>query len=127
MFLCLFWLWRNWHKTVLASKWNNTVKINIDLLLFSCLWTLKNRGLSFFLFTDVYVVGYCDRERSLVQLVAVRTQMYGNVSLKLWAWDLCMSLHIIQTQITETAPWKAAQDPLQFLGAQPLDDSSVLW
>ncbi len=61
------------------------MKINIDLLLFSCLWAFKNRGLSFFLFTDIYVVGYCDRERSLVQLVAVRTQMYGNVYLKLWA------------------------------------------
>jgi hypothetical protein len=51
------------------------VKINIDLLLFSCLCTFKNQGLSFFFFTDMYAVGYCDRERSLVQLVEVRTQM----------------------------------------------------
>jgi hypothetical protein len=69
----------------LPSKRNNTVKINIDLLLFSCLWTFQNPGLSFFFFTDMYAVGYCDRERSLVQLVTVRTQMYGNVYLKLWA------------------------------------------
>ncbi len=61
------------------------MKINIDLLLFSCLCTFKNEGLSFFFFTDMYAVGYCDRERSLVQFVAVRTQMYGNVHLKLWA------------------------------------------
>lgn len=93
MFLCLFWFWRNWHKTVLPSKWNNTVQINIDLLLFSCLWTFKNQGLSFF--TDMYVVGYCDRERSLVQLVAVRTQMYGmyisSSGLEIFVWVFASS------------------------------------